>query len=521
MIKHRFVRLIPFLLALFFILWALRGVQAGNIVDTDAARHAMNGVFLRDWLASGNWLQPIEYGKFYYGRLPALSMPFHPPLFPAIEAVFLFIFGVDLMTARILVALMAGISVLLLYRLIVHTHQSRMLAAFTIVSFCFWRYSQAVASDVMLEFPAMVFTVAALYCLRNVDTEFRLRDGILFAVFAGCAVWVKQHAIFLGLVPWLYFVISRRWRLLLSKTIWSASVLFGSFIVALWLLTQRFHGTGADQVPPAYEFFDILTNNAGFYFDYLIRWMGLIPTLFMLTAFVLSLADTWAEARIPGRHLYAAWAAGAWAVLLWIGPYDVRYLFFVLPPMILLAYQLLGRVAGLVLRDNRRWLAPAGVAAYTVAIGLAVPQHFLRGPAQAADLLVTGKPRRILYCGSTDGNFIFAVRTRDPRLETIVLSGDKLPAQLFTPAEFDKFAHRFGVEYVVLEQPSPSRAYASLGSLGPDTLIWQQDIPMASSWPRWQNSKLSIYKFTNPSPQPEQALGIMVDKIGAEVQVRF
>lgn len=512
---------LPVLLAAFFALWSLRALDAGNILDTDAARHAMNGACLRDWVASGQWTHPIEYAKSYYGRYPALSMPYHPPLFPAIEAAFFWLFGVNLFAARLAVALSVAVSVFLLYRLFLHTNGSVALAVCTLVSFCFWNHSQAVAGDVMLEFPAMAFTAAALYRLGGVDREFRMRDGIWFALLAGAALWVKQHAIFLGLVPWLYVVISRRWRLLRSKALWASSLLFGGFVIALWLLTQQFRGAGADQIPPAFEFFEVLTRNARFYFDYLARWMGLIPAVFLLAAYALSLADGWAESRLPGRHLYAAWATAILAVLLWIGPYDVRYLFFALPPLLLMGYHALARIAGMVLPNHSRWAAPCAVAAYTAVVGLNMPAQYLRGPAQAADVLIKARARRVLYCGPADGNFIFAVRERDPHLETVVLSCDKLPAHLFAPGEFERFAHRFGIEHVVLEHPSEGRPYAMLDRIGERSLVWQQDIAMASTRTRWKSSRLSIYRFAHPSPQPERALGRVVDRLGTELKVEF
>src|SRR5258706_10530435 len=90
----------PHLLALFFFASALYRVNHTDVVDTDAARHAMNGAFLYDLVRTGHILHPIDYAKVYYSRLPSLSMPFHPPVFPAVEAIFFAAFGVNLLTAR-------------------------------------------------------------------------------------------------------------------------------------------------------------------------------------------------------------------------------------------------------------------------------------------------------------------------------------------------------------------------------------------------------------------------------------
>ena len=114
---RKWIRVIPYLLALFFALWGLRGVGCNNIVETDAARHAMNGAFIHDYVRNGQLTSPVAYGELYYSRLPALSLPYHPPGFPMIEALFFFIFGVNVPAARLAVALCVFASVVLLYRI--------------------------------------------------------------------------------------------------------------------------------------------------------------------------------------------------------------------------------------------------------------------------------------------------------------------------------------------------------------------------------------------------------------------
>src|ERR1035438_7312483 len=96
-------------------------------------------------------------------------MPFHPPVFPAIEALFFAIFGVKVLSSRLAVALAVGICAMLLYRLVQSLWGNDVLAAcVTVATLSTWT-SRYVATDVMLEFPALAFTLAALLCLRNLD----------------------------------------------------------------------------------------------------------------------------------------------------------------------------------------------------------------------------------------------------------------------------------------------------------------------------------------------------------------
>jgi 4-amino-4-deoxy-L-arabinose transferase-like glycosyltransferase len=517
----RVARYAPWLLALFFMLWALRGIEANNVVDTDAARHAMNGAFIWDMVRNGQVTHPIEYGRYYYGRLPALSLPYHPPVFPAAESLFFAVLGVSVFTARLTVAIATAIAILVFYRLVWETHGSHLLAAFSVATFCVWRYAQAVSGDVMLEFPALAFALGALYLIRNLNTGYSLYRGLAFALLAGAAVWTKQHTVFLGLVPFLVLVFGFRWRLLFGKTIWISSALFGVLVIALTLLTIPFKGTGVDQVAPAAEASEIFLHNLRFYAQSFRQTLGLIPTIL----FVCAVVSAWfirseEGSKKPALALYWAWACSAFLVLLLIGPYDHRYLFFVYPPLAVIGFTALFQWSSAVFSRQLAWCMPAAVAAYCLVTGLLTPPTFLRGPAQTAPLVVTGKPRRILYCGSLDGNFAFAVRALDPQLHTVVVAGDKLDPSDLSPAGFEAFARRYGISAIVLERSARPQACDSLEASPTPSMVLRHRVPLSSSNPRWQGH-LSVYSFLHPSGTPEDTLKFPVPKIGREVTVKL
>jgi 4-amino-4-deoxy-L-arabinose transferase-like glycosyltransferase len=221
----RLVRALPFLLGLVFALASLRSLPGGNIIDPDAARHAMNGAFVRDFVAGGQFTHPVAFGKRYYSHYPALSMPYHPPLFPVAEAAFYALGGVKLTVARLAVASAVAISAVLLYGLIVAAYGSQALAFLSTFTFLSWHWSQWVANDVMLEFPALAVLLASLYFIRDPVDRPQL---YIFAVIAGAAVWTKQNTLFLGLIPFACVFLRRDWQVLRRKTVWLASALFGS-----------------------------------------------------------------------------------------------------------------------------------------------------------------------------------------------------------------------------------------------------------------------------------------------------
>ena len=157
-----FKRMIPYFLALVGVLMSLRGLSPGRFnYPIDAPRRALNGAFIYDLVRSGNITHPFQYGKQFYSRFPALSIPYHPPLFPVIESLSYAIFGVNQFAARLPVAVATGVCLLLLYRLAYRSHRSAWLASAAAMTFIALPISQWLATDVMLEFPSLAFALGS------------------------------------------------------------------------------------------------------------------------------------------------------------------------------------------------------------------------------------------------------------------------------------------------------------------------------------------------------------------------
>ena len=221
---ERLLALAPFLLAVFFGLWSLRGIRGSSIADYDSPRHALNGAFMLDIVRHGKLAHPVEFGYWYYSRLPALSIPYHPPVFPAFEALLYSILGVNSLSARLAMAIATAVAVLLLFRLVLKSHGSRLLALLVTASFFVLPSVQMLSNIVMLEVPALVFVLSALRFLIPDEQIFQNRRTLYFALFAVAAIWTKQ-TVFLLALPFIYVPLSGRWGLLRKAYFWSASLL--------------------------------------------------------------------------------------------------------------------------------------------------------------------------------------------------------------------------------------------------------------------------------------------------------
>jgi len=139
----------------------------------------MNGVFVHDLVRHGDPLHLMAFAKSCYSRYPSLSIPYHPPLFPLAEALFFFGFGVNLFAARVSAATALG--VVLLYRLVLRTHGSPVIAAASTVIFFSLASAFTLASDVMLEMPTLALILLSMLYLSDLDGNYSLRRGLAFA----------------------------------------------------------------------------------------------------------------------------------------------------------------------------------------------------------------------------------------------------------------------------------------------------------------------------------------------------
>jgi 4-amino-4-deoxy-L-arabinose transferase-like glycosyltransferase len=517
--------ILPWLIAVFFVGWSLRMVGANNLVDTDAARHAMNGAFIRDAIATGNLHRIVDYGREYYSRMPALSMPYHPPMVPVLEALMYSLLGVNLFAARLLVAVSVGASVVLFYRLIVRTLHSHFLATLSVLTLCFWPISQTVGGDVMLEFPSMAFLLAALHCWITEPSRRPWIPAFGYAFLAAASLWSKQHALLLIGVPFAWVVILRKWNELLRPRLWLATIPFGVSAFVLSLLSAPFKHTGVDQLIVDTEgagwLQEVVLHNLQFYIGGFSATLPVLGQILVALAFVAILLVV--ARGIQSLALHVAWAICATVLLLNLGPYDFRYLFYVYPPLVVIGYASLLWASNRVLPSRLAWI-PAGLfAASILSAGLQTKLPYLTGPSEAAATVAAAHANRVLYCGSTDGNFIFSVRANDPSLKSVVVIGERvLKASEYSAAELQKISETTGTEYIVVEHTQRKQPCNALNPGSIPSMKLEKRIQMTSSLPRFNGGTLDVYHYTGPvSSKKDEPLKMDVPKIGTSVEVKF
>ena len=153
--------MVAWMLAIFFAVWAMRGATATDITLNDQARHALNGAALLDIVREGGPSRPVAWLRDYFVHFPAVSMPYHPPLFPAVEALFYAAFGVSPVSARLAVAGFVAGAVLLFFHQVRLLEKNSYVAAACVLIFFSLPLTQMLSADVMLELPALFWVLAS------------------------------------------------------------------------------------------------------------------------------------------------------------------------------------------------------------------------------------------------------------------------------------------------------------------------------------------------------------------------
>lgn len=512
-------RLAPYVAGVCVAIASLRGVGDSDVYSTDAARHALNGVFLHDIVRSGEITDPIGYAKKYYAHLPAISLPYHPPLFPAVEAGMFFLFGVSLGVARAVVAFAAALCAILLYRRLHAAFASHLLCVAVLATFFLLKPSIRLSTDVMLELPALALTLCALAFFRETDGKWRLRDGILFALFGGAAVWTKQHAVFVGLVPFMYVVVARRWSLLKGLTLWISAGILGLIVLALIAVSFSQSGVGVrGQFASSASVASVIVRNFSYYGASFFQTLGIFPGVACLTAvFVFLVRKRKAWSARPEVDLLLSWVISDFLFVMCLRQNSHRYMFYIYPPMISLGYvgvlEICRKISAFSLE---RWVLPVCVL-ITISPSAATPPSSLHGPDMAAKFVLQHQAKRILYCGYWDGAFTFSVRKRGAPLKEWVIRGDKLEADTFRSDRIAEFAHRYGIDYLILERTDMQHPWDRLVEDLPESFELAQKVPLRVQPASAHNGTLYIYRFSAPSSEPEDPSQLQLSRIGTDL----
>ena len=170
---------------------------AGNFSNSDAPRHALNGLFVRDFLAAHPLHNPAGWAIDYYLKRPALTILFYPPLFYGVEAIAFTLFGFSHIVAQSIIAsymLLLAVSSYGLARQLL-PRWSALGAALLVIGMpetANW------GRQVMLDIPAYSLIVTSAWCLSLYIRFNRPHTIYLAGAFLLAAIYTKYNSGFVA-----------------------------------------------------------------------------------------------------------------------------------------------------------------------------------------------------------------------------------------------------------------------------------------------------------------------------------
>lgn len=506
-------------LAVLFSLWCMLANDLTHVIDPDAARHSLNGALIYDMIRTGEWRHPIHFAERYYAHFPAISIPYHPPMFPAIEALMYAGLGMSTFTARLAVAICAGGSIWLLFLLTLRLHGSVCLATAVVLTFCSTPVSVQVGREVMLEYPALLFVFASIRFL-DLDRWTRLTTAMTFAFIASLAVWTK-HAVFLGLVPWFLLLMERRWQMVRRVPIWAFSAFFGAACIGLAGLVALADFSGENAEWPSRTVAQSVSNNSVFYLRTFLANFGIAGTVVSAAGVLIALCFMPHHRHREARNLCFAWALTAFLVPLFVRAYDPRYLGFMLPAVFILTYMGMYYVFERLVSARFASLATLAVGLVFFAMHMRTDRLYVKGTSEVA-AIVAGEHARALYLGPYAGEFIHAVRVLDPTLESAVTRGDQFAPTVSRPNDLLSFVKAHGISLIVV------RASALKPAKNPDSLFGtytdlftevRRTTVISSDWER--HGVFYVYRFLGPVSAPVKEFKVRSRLLGKSLNLHF
>lgn len=435
----------------------------GEFWWSDSPRHALNGVFVKDLVASVP-ADPKQWAMQYYIKYPALTILFYPPLFYVISAPFYAIFGVSQATGLAVVmlhyiALALGMFMLARRWTSANTAVLVGLSAMAAPGLALW------GRQIMLEVPSLAFAAWAMVALQRYG-ETRRPISLYASVFLLlCASYTKLNAVFLFAVVALTVLSSQKAGTFKNRHVWIAAILAAVGLVPLIVLTLKFGAANVQSVMGIADARVARDSIAGWIW-YAQNLPGLIwwPLLIMAIATPILFAAGVLKTNLSRTDvvLLVSWFVVGYVALSLIDLKEARHALLILPPVLISA----GLAPNVIpFRRTGELL----LALFVVATGICTwqyrPNPLITGYREAALWVGQHAPKDaiVVFSGKRDGSFIFNMRTLENRKDITTVRSDKLLLSIavrrelgvkqnnFSEAEIASLLDRDGVTYVVAQ----------------------------------------------------------------------
>lgn len=388
----------------------------------DASRHAMNGVFLRDFLLEGGLLDPLRFAREYYQQYPAINIGFYPPFMYIASVPFLAVFGASHAVAQSVVALhalLAGVAIYLICQRIMDRWSALLvaLAILALPEIALW------SRQVQLDVPALALLLCTAWALIHYLHTGSARWLLITATFMGLAMLTRVQAGYAVPAVGLLALFHRTPQRPPLRAWVAAAALF--LVLALPSVGSVFYfskvtGNLAGAMPdmPALWSWD----NWTWYARALPQQIGWPATWFIIVG-LLAAAASLRAGMPPAAQVIAAFALSSWVFFTIVSNKEPRFNLPSIPFTFMLAAWGLARLQALLGR-----LLLVALAGWVVYQAMLFQVPVAQGYREAASLAQAHTPpgANVLVSAHRDGSFIFNMRADGKRRDIGTRRADKL-----------------------------------------------------------------------------------------------
>jgi len=539
------------ILTLLTVVIGARNMSVGGFSWSDAPLHAMDGVFIHDLLTERPTGDLQTWAQQYYLKHQCLGIVvYYPPAFAAVEAGVFLCMGISVLAARLTVLLFAVATVWLIYRLAGEMFGTTAGVAAAILTLATPAGADW-ATQVMLEWPATLFVVLALWAYWKYLNKGGWFNGILVGLGTLAAYLTKQTAAFVLVVILLHAWWDKRWELLFRNAF--------RIPVIISLLSIGIYSTataGYNQLAPllvagAEPFKHLIRPDTWIWYlrelPAIIGWpttIGLILSiLLVLTAFIKQRkSGPAADEHCRNPALPVIWMILWWLICTLFAAKEERYFFFAVPAIALFV------AAGLIRLNGRSQTGLGSILLFVLCSIQAIsayqrPVYRLPDMQPAVDYLARQADADLVLIDAVrDGQFIFDVRINpDTRNRIIPMRASKFlysraartcydyQTHIGTEDQLIDWLNQLGIRYVVIEDRLPETADLSWDT--PPRIMLRKALqnqtrfecvdtqPLAGNHPDFQKVNLKTYRYLQAGPRKSNRVKVRIPAMGTEIEM--
>lgn len=509
-----------------------KDISNGEFREADGFSHGMNGVFICDFVKDMPIQNAYEYALKYYARYPSITIPYHPPVFPLFEAVFYFLFGISTTTARFTVVFFSLVAIFTWYHLI-RSKYDKGIAFFSAIFFITAPKIVFHSRAVMLEMPSLSIAIVTIYFFHRAIDLNKLKNLIPCATLLGISLWTKQTTCFLVPLFICYIIFTKKIQILISKEAIISIIIFLLISIPLVYITYKFANYNITQATVSPSTFYGKNYSFASRFLYYIKALPWITGLPVLILSILSLLFLVIKNKLRLILFSILWIILYYALLTYISVKEVRYAFYLIPPICLIAAMLLNEIK---LSYKNIRLSLAGyiiLSIFTIINGYNVKHEYIKGYEEAAKYIIkNSKSISVLVCAYYHGNLIFNIRKHDKQKQIYVLRGEKILPEIYTNPRIKKHGYnkediypileKYGIKYVVMEnkirweRPQIKRLINVFSS---KDFTLRKKINLSSNISDYNEHAILIYEFNKDVNLKRDYIEIDIPKMGKTIKI--